>query len=96
LKREKVVVVELDAPDMRRACGYFYDSVTAPDTSIRVRTHPDLDRAVEGASKRETGDLWIWGRKSSRFDISPLVAATVALWALANPPDQRTPLASFA
>jgi hypothetical protein len=27
-------------------------------------------------------DAWAWSRKSSAVDISPLVSATLALWAL--------------
>lgn len=94
-RNRKLKMTDLDARAMQRACGYFYDTVTTGDTGLRVRTHPDLDRAIEGASKRESGDAWLWGRKASRYDISPLVAATVALWTFANPAKPTALVASF-
>jgi hypothetical protein len=42
---------------------------------------PKLDKAVEGAARRPLGEAWAWSRKTSAVDISPLVAATLALWA---------------
>lgn len=41
---------------------------------------PDLNAAVDGASRRIIGDAWLWSRRSSAVDISPLVAATLARW----------------
>jgi hypothetical protein len=40
--------------------------------------------ALKAAVKRDVGDpgLWAWGRRKSSGDISPLVAATGALWLL--------------
>jgi len=93
LERQYVELIGLDGKAVQRACGSFYDAVIAQQLSVRIS--PDLDRAVEGASKREFGDLWVWGRKSSRFDISLLVAATCGTWALANRQNARIPLASF-
>jgi phage terminase large subunit-like protein len=60
------------------ACGALYSSVV----EHRMRHLPDalLDAALEGATKRDLGDgAWLWSRKSSLVDISPLVAATLAL-----------------
>jgi hypothetical protein len=37
--------------------------------------------AVRGAVTRPLGDSWVWSRKSSAVDISPLVAVTLAHWA---------------
>lgn len=79
LDREKVSLVELDSKDFPRACGSFYDRVL--EQRIAVRQNSDLDAAVAGAAKRPVGDAWVWGRKSSRIDISLLVAATVGVWA---------------
>src|SRR5215471_9085625 len=93
LEREKVDVVALDSPQCQRATALFFDKVMAG--GVRVRSHPDLDRAVEGAARRTTGDTWVWGRKSSRYDISLLVAATCGVWALDNRKPPRKPLAAF-
>jgi hypothetical protein len=39
---------------------------------------------VTGAKKRPLGDAWAWSRKSSAVDISPLVACTLARFAVAG------------
>ena len=33
---------------------------------------------MAGAEKRKVGDSWLWSRKDSSVDISPLVAVTLA------------------
>lgn len=78
LARRHVQVRELDGTAMTRACGNFYDLVV--DRAVKIRTNPDLNAAVDGAARRPVGDAWAWGRKSSKFDISLLVAATIAAW----------------
>ena len=51
------------------------------------RTDPVLDTALAGATKRDLGDsAWVWSRRSSLVDISPLVAFTLALDAVGAPP----------
>ena len=83
LKRVKA----LSTRDHQQACGGFYDGVMgtpatperpASPPSVRHRGRPELDAAVAGAEKRTVGDAWLWSRKNSSVDISPLVAATLA------------------
>lgn len=52
-------------------------------------TWPPLNRraALDGAVKRPLGEAWVWSRKSSAVDISPLVACTIAHWGAKNTPD---------
>jgi hypothetical protein len=38
----------------------------------------NLSSAVAGAVLRDSGDTWVWSRKHSKVDISPLVAVTIA------------------
>lgn len=50
-----------------------------------------LQRSVESATRRASGDRWLWGRKPAKKgdaapDITPLEATTVALWGLGNGP----------
>jgi hypothetical protein len=47
---------------------------------------PRLDTAVDGAVSRRRGDREVWSRKDASVDISPLVAATFAVWQAATPP----------
>jgi hypothetical protein len=59
------------------ACGAFFDSI-AQETLLHGG-EPELTAAARGAARRPLGDAWAWSRKSSTVDISPLVAATLAL-----------------
>jgi hypothetical protein len=76
----------LTAREMGQACGALEQGVKAGSL-----THSPDDlfvSALAGAVRRDVGDgLWAWGRRKSTTDISPLVAATGALWALASQPD---------
>lgn len=73
------------------ACGSFTDAVRQGQL---VHTgQEELAVALDGAKTRPLGDgAWAWGRKIASADISPLVAATLALaglqrWRhLADPP----------
>jgi len=60
------------------ACGAFYDAVE--DGELRHLGTPELTAAIRNASKRSLGEAWAWSRRRSAGDISPLVAATLALW----------------
>jgi hypothetical protein len=51
------------------------------DCNVRHRDQAQLNTALESARTRTAGDVWLWARKTSGGDISPLVAATLALWA---------------
>lgn len=60
------------------ACARFYDAVV--NRRVRHTDQVDMTAAVAGAATRKLGDAWAWSRSSSAVDISPLVAATLALW----------------
>ena len=77
LEREGIPVVRLTPREVTNAAGRFFDRVL--DETVWIRKHVELDHAVAGAVKRPSGDSWSWGRKSSRVDISLLMAATCAL-----------------
>jgi hypothetical protein len=69
------------------ACGQFYDGVL--DRRYRLRQNAALDEAAAGAAKRQVGDAWAWTRKNATADISPLVAATLALWGAGRPAEDQ-------
>lgn len=73
-----VEVLTASAADQAAACGMFYDRVV--EQGLRHRGQPELESAVRGGTSRPLGDAWAWSRKTSAADISPLVAATLALW----------------
>lgn len=80
-------VKTMSTREHQQACGGFYDAVVGSPPSgerpavpptLRHRGRPELDAALAGAEKRRVGDSWLWSRKDSSVDISPLVTVTLA------------------
>lgn len=63
---------------MAQACGSFFETVTQAK-SLRHLDQEPLNAALHAAVRRPLGDSWAWDRRKSDDDISPLVAATLAL-----------------
>ena len=82
LRRARVGVDPIGAGDHARACGLFVDRLTAG--TITHRAQAALDDAIAGARRRPLGDAWLWSRRHSAVDISPLVAVTLAAWTAAT------------
>jgi hypothetical protein len=86
-------ITRIKTGDVGRAFGMFYDGVSGADRSSRKVRHlgqPELTAAVAGASKRSIGDASAWDRRSAAADITPLVAATNALWGYATRAQQQS------
>lgn len=60
------------------ACGLFLEDVLA--RRLRHLDDPMLAKAVAAGAKRPLGDAWAWSQRQSSADITPLTAATLALW----------------
>lgn len=73
-------LVVLRGGDMVEACGQFADALNQ-GTAAHLDQAP-LTAAVNGARTRPSGDAWTLDRRSSQVDIAPLVAVTLARWAL--------------
>jgi hypothetical protein len=69
---------EITVADAVKASGAFYDGIA--DQRIKVRSDGRLDTALNAAAKQPVADSWRFGRKSMS-DVSPLIAATFAVWA---------------
>lgn len=78
LERSGVKVTVTGPKEMANACGVFYDAVAAGDFAHAGRAL--MADAIEGATKRSLGDAWAWNRRRGGVDLSPLVAATLALY----------------
>lgn len=79
LEQARVPVTLTTARDYAQACGMFFDAVDGG--FLLHRGQADLDGAALIVRRRPLGDSWAWARKSSTAeDITPLVAATLALW----------------
>lgn len=85
LRSEGVTVVEIAGVAIVKACASFRQAVEAG--TLRHIGQGPLDLAINGAAIRATGDGWVWARRKSSVDISPLVAVTLAhAAALSQPP----------
>jgi hypothetical protein len=78
LERAGVTVSVVSVADHKSACGHLLSSVV--EGRCAHRGQPELDTAVASASRRISGDGWLWSRRSSSVDISPLVAVGLAAW----------------
>jgi hypothetical protein len=94
-----VTVTSTSAREHAQACGQIYDAVVkprdAPDDWVSRLRHLDqapLSAALAGAEKRTLGDAWAWARRGVSVDISPLVAATLALWGFETAPAETNPM----
>jgi hypothetical protein len=62
------------------AHGTFLDELAAG--RLRHAGQPELDAAVRHGAQRPLGGATAWQRRGMPVDVSPLVAATLAVWAL--------------
>jgi hypothetical protein len=69
------------------ACSGFMDRVD--EDGLRHTAQPELAIAVDAARRRKVGDAWAWHRRDTSVDISPLVAATLAVHGLNEEPPKR-------
>lgn len=77
-RRAGIDIESVSTAEQAAACSALLAKVT--EERMRHRHDPVLDRALAGATKRDMGDgAWLWSRRSSLVDISPLVAFTIAL-----------------
>lgn len=77
-----VRVETVNSTEHGQACGRLVDMVA--DGTLAHLGSDELRDAVRGSKTRQLGDAWAWSRKNSAVDISPLVAATLALGAAAG------------
>jgi phage terminase large subunit-like protein len=78
LAAEKITVTVMGARDMAQACGSFY--VGAVEGWLHHIGQPQMNAALGEARKRPLVGAWGWDRAKSTSDITPVVAATAALW----------------
>lgn len=80
LEQAAVKVTGMGSAEVAAACARFYDRVA--DGQLRIRSNPLFDEAVAGLAKRPVGDRFVWSRSTSTSDVTPLMAATLALHGL--------------
>lgn len=85
LERRRVPVRLLTTSDVARSMGLLLDRLA--DGKVFHRDQVSLNVALASADKRRIGDKWAWARREA--DITPLVAATLALWSLETTVEPR-------
>lgn len=79
LEQAGVEVTSVSAREHGQACGALYDDVV--EKRVVHLGDAVLNAAVAGAKRRLVADAWLWDRRRSDVDLSPLVAVTLARWA---------------
>lgn len=69
---------KMNGREVIQACGALYDAIVDLPPRVKFRSDPAFDDAVEGAVKKHVSDNWVWSRKASLNDVTPLMAATLA------------------
>lgn len=82
-------VLELSARDYAASCGTMYDAII--DGTLAHLGDTILTDAVATASRRRLGDRWAWRRSSDDTPVTPLVAASLAVWAAISVSPTPTP-----
>lgn len=94
IERAGVTVETLAAAELAQACGFLLGAIG--DSTVKHVGQPELRSALRGAATRAVGDAWVWSRKNSHVDITPLVSCTLALWGLASAPSRPDPVFMWA
>jgi len=68
------------------AVGVFMEEII--EERIRHLGSGELLDAIQGAKLRTLGDANLWSRRNATVDLSPLVAASLAVWAARGMPDE--------
>lgn len=82
IQKAGVEIETVSVSEHAQACGRFFDAVE--QATLRHLGGPELAAALKGAAKRPLDEAWAWSRKNSSVDITPLVACTIAHWAVAK------------
>jgi hypothetical protein len=77
LRRLGLNVIEIGPRQLVLGCGKFFDLTKTHE--LRHIDQVPLTAALAGAKRRPLGDAWAWHRRDTTVDVSPLVAATLAL-----------------
>lgn len=80
LKRAEFHVHEITGTPLLNTAGQLHDAVR--DGRVRHRAQPSLDMAAENGTTKTLNGLPLWDREKAPVDIAPIIAVSVALYAL--------------
>ena len=75
LTAEYIEVAPYTSQEMTYACAAVFDAIM--DGKVSIRPDPALDAAA-AVTRRQAQDAWVWGRRGTAVDVSPIVALTLA------------------
>jgi len=81
--------LEVGARDYCASCATMHDAIV--DGKLAHLGDSILTDAVASATRRRLGDRWAWKRTSEESPITPLVAASLALWGAISVAPKPTP-----
>lgn len=83
LRKERVPVFEVSGHDYAAACGQFLDRFEQDQFVVQQKHSAVLSAAADAARKREFVEGgFVWNRRDAQANIAPLVALTLAQYAL--------------
>lgn len=85
LEAADVTVHRVTGGEHAEAVGLLMEEVT--EETLRHLGSAELLNAVRGAKLRAMGDAYLWSRRHATIDLSPLVAASLAVWAARGMPE---------
>lgn len=85
LEDRNVAVHRVSGGEHAEAVGVFMEEVN--EETLRHLGSSELFAAVRGAKLRSMGDAHLWSRRHATVDVSPLVAASLAVWASRGMPE---------
>lgn len=83
LEAAGVTVLSPTSREYAQACAKMYTAIVPGKNNVPYLWHRDqmdLNNAVRGADKRNLAGLWALDVQNASFDITPIVAMTLALW----------------
>lgn len=83
-----VKVTKLTTAEYSQACEAAYDDII--EHRWKHLGQPELDKAVKNATKRKSGDAWVFDRQGD-IDISPFIAVSLAAVRVDKPVEKKTP-----
>ena len=96
-RRYRTEIRETTSQEEAHACQAFYDGVMSKRDVVQ-RGDLALDSALAGARRKENMEAgtWHWSRRTTSTDLSPLWAASLALWGQSVAPAPRKSWAELA
>ena len=77
-------LMPLSTREYAAACSAFLDTVR--DKALAHDGAAPVADAVAAADRRAVGDAWVWDRRTAAVPLSPLIALTLAVWAVDHAP----------